>query len=352
MTVPVNAADGPALRRGDPAPPIMLPDPSGAGVNLTWGRNVAGRTLVLWLTGEARSQAVIAALSAERDAFAALDSLVFAVTPSGQIPGLETLCDPDYRVAQAVGLKRTGVVVFDPLRRLALAVPEHGGIKAALAECARIQAQSTEMVVRAHPPVLPVAQVLDVELCQRLIDYWHTGEKLSNRVAVASGARREIERTIKRRVDVPIKDAALYGELTQAISRRIAPAVQKAFQRTVTRFETLRIGRYDAADRGAFGRHRDNTTPYTAHRQFAVSINLNDGFEGGEVRFPEYGRFLYKPEVGGAVIFSCSLLHEALTVSSGVRFGLFTFLYDEEGAAKEEEMIARERAAGRNPILE
>jgi predicted 2-oxoglutarate/Fe(II)-dependent dioxygenase YbiX len=352
MAAAADAPDRPPLKPGDLAPPLILPDPAGAAVNLTWGRNLAGRTLVLWLTGEARSQEVATALAAARAAFAAMDSPVFAVTPSGPIPGIETLCDPENRVARAVGLAGAGIIVFDPLRRLSLVVPEPGGIEAALAECRRIHAQSTEMVVQAQPPILLIARVVDSELCERLIDYWQTGDKLKDRVAVAAGARTQISDTIKRRVDVPIRDAVLYGDLTQAISRRVAPAVQKAFQRTVTRFETLRIGRYDSADRGAFGRHRDNTTPFTAHRQFAVSINLNDDYAGGEVRFPEFSRFLYRPEAGGAVVFSCSLLHEALPVTRGVRFGLFTFLYDEEGAAQEEEMIARERAAGRNPILE
>jgi len=53
----------------------------------------------------------------------------------------------------------------------------------------------------------------------------------------------------------------------------------------------MRIGCYDSADGGYFRAHRDNTTPYTAHRQFAMSVNLNTGeYEGGDVHFPEYGR--------------------------------------------------------------
>src|SRR5215207_10720033 len=55
--------------------------------------------------------------------------------------------------------------------------------------------------------------------------------------------------------------------------------------------------------------HRDNTTKGTAHRWFAVSINLNSESEGGEVSFPEYGPRSFKPPPGGAVVFSCSILH-------------------------------------------
>ena len=46
---------------------------------------------------------------------------------------------------------------------------------------------------------------------------------------------------------------------------------------------------YAAEEGGHFRAHRDNTTKGTAHRRFAVSINLNDDFDGGEVSFPEYG---------------------------------------------------------------
>jgi predicted 2-oxoglutarate/Fe(II)-dependent dioxygenase YbiX len=105
--------------------------------------------------------------------------------------------------------------------------------------------------------------------------------------------------------------------------------------------EMPRIGCYDSAERGEFRRHRDNTTPYTAHRKFAISVNLNSGYEGGAVGFPEYGRKVYVPPPGGGVIFSCSLLHEAQPVTKGRRFGLFTFLTDAEGAKREKEMVAK-----------
>ena len=40
-----------------------------------------------------------------------------------------------------------------------------------------------------------------------------------------------------------------------------------------------------------------------------MSVNLNDDYEGGAVRFPEFGGGLYRPPAGGALVFSCSLLH-------------------------------------------
>ena len=70
----------------------------------------------------------------------------------------------------------------------------------------------------------------------------------------------------------------------------------------------------------------------TAHRRFAVSINLHaEDFEGGDLRFPEFGPRTYRPPTGGAVVFSCSLQHEATPVTRGRRYAFLPFFYDEEG---------------------
>ena len=128
----------------------------------------------------------------------------------------------------------------------------------------------------------------------------------------------------------------------------LLPELRRAFGFETASFEALRVGCYDAAAGGFFRRHRDNSTPYTAHRSFAMSLNLNTGeYEGGQLRFPEFGRDLYEAEAGGAVVFSCNLLHEALPVTRGRRFAVFTFFADAVGAARERRMIEEQAAAGR-----
>jgi predicted 2-oxoglutarate/Fe(II)-dependent dioxygenase YbiX len=94
---------------------------------------------------------------------------------------------------------------------------------------------------------------------------------------------------------------------------------------------------YSAEDGGHFRPHRDNTTKGTAHRRFAVSINLNDDFEGGEVSFPEYGPRSFKAPVGGAVVFSCSLLHAVSRVTRGQRYAFLPFVYDDAAARLREQ---------------
>ena len=93
---------------------------------------------------------------------------------------------------------------------------------------------------------------------------------------------------------------------------------------------------YDSADQAHFRAHRDNTTRGTAHRRFALSINLNGEFEGGELSFPEFGPRRYKPPAGCGVVFSCSLLHAVSPMRSGRRFAFLPFLYDEAAAAVRE----------------
>ena len=184
-------------------------------------------------------------------------------------------------------------------------------------------------------PVLQVPRILEPELCRRLIEYYESGQPED------SGFMREVDgRTVsrldhkfKRRSDVQIRDEALRDACRLRIARRLAPEIERAFQFKVTHIERYIIACYEADGGGYFKPHRDNTTKGTAHRRFAVTINLNaEDYEGGDLRFPEYGYQTYRAPTGGAVVFSCSLLHEATPITKGRRYCTLPFLYDEAGA--------------------
>jgi predicted 2-oxoglutarate/Fe(II)-dependent dioxygenase YbiX len=117
------------------------------------------------------------------------------------------------------------------------------------------------------------------------------------------------------------------------LRQRLVPQIVKAFNFEPTRIERYLVARYDAETGGFFRPHRDNTTRGTAHRRFAVSINLNADYDGGDLRFLEFGDRTYRPPPGGACVFSCSVLHEATPVTRGERFAFLPFLYDEAAAA-------------------
>ena len=113
------------------------------------------------------------------------------------------------------------------------------------------------------------------------------------------------------------------------------PELSKAFAYRASRFEGFKIACYQASDGGFFSAHRDNLSPATAHRRFALTLNLNHGYQGGQLRFPEYGPELYRPAAGAALVFSCSHLHEVLDVTAGRRFVLLSFLFGEEAPRPE-----------------
>jgi predicted 2-oxoglutarate/Fe(II)-dependent dioxygenase YbiX len=136
----------------------------------------------------------------------------------------------------------------------------------------------------------------------------------------------------KRRKDYTIEDPNLVAETQRRVKRCVVPEIRKVHQFAVTRMERYIVSCYAAEDGGHFRAHRDNTTKGTAHRRFAVSINLNSDFDGGEVCFPEYGSRGFKAPPGGAVVFSCSLLHAVSPVTRGRRYAFLPFLYDDEAA--------------------
>lgn len=181
-------------------------------------------------------------------------------------------------------------------------------------------------------PILMVPRVLTPTFCRTLIDYYKAGNAQESGFMRARDGKTVgmTDPSFKRRKDVTIEDERLRYALRMSLLTRLLPELKRAFQYEATRVERYIVACYDSESQGFFKPHRDNTTIGTAHRRFAVTINLNaDEFEGGELRFPEFGERTYKAPTGGAVVFSCSLLHEALPVTAGVRYATLPFLYGE-----------------------
>jgi hypothetical protein len=194
-----------------------------------------------------------------------------------------------------------------------------------------------------HAPVLIVPRIFEPELCQALIQYYHTNEVKDSGFMREENGRTipKIDHSFKRRSDCEINDAPLREATQSRLRQRLFPEIIKAFQFTPTQIEHYIVACYDSQSQGFFRPHRDNTTKGTAHRKFAVTMNLNaEGFTGGELRFPEFGSRTYRAPTGGAVVFSCSLLHEAMPVLSGDRYAFLPFLYDQDGAAIRQQNMA------------
>ena len=184
-----------------------------------------------------------------------------------------------------------------------------------------------------HAPVLIAPRVFEPDICQRLIALHEaTGGKFTGVMRDAGDRTVVVMDELKKRRDVLVEDAGLQAALRERLERRLFPLIKRALGFTATRIERHVVSCYDAADEAVFHPHRDHTTMGTAHRKFACSINLNDDFEGGDLRFAEFGPTTYRPPEGGAVVFSCALLHEATKVTAGRRYAFLPFFYDEAGA--------------------
>lgn len=246
--------------------------------------------------------------------------------------------DSDRNVARRFGVEGwRGSLVFDANMRFVAAVPlddASGHLDAALAVIESMPAAPVPRTIQGQAPVLIVPGVFDGDLCRRLIDYFEiTGGRPSGFMDEKAGRTFTVrDHRVKSRIDSTVKDETLRGEIVRHLLERIRPEVRKAFASDFTRIERYIVARYDAETNGHFSAHRDNTTTGTAHRKFAVTINLNaEAYEGGDLRFPEYGRDTYRAPTGGAVVFACGLMHEALPVTAGRRYAFLPFLYDEAG---------------------
>jgi predicted 2-oxoglutarate/Fe(II)-dependent dioxygenase YbiX len=339
------------LQVGDFVPRIALPDRAGHLVDLKH-QSIAGRPIALWLSAGWPAPRALSAFAASVPDFEASESAAFLVIggaeaakppPEATVP---ILLDPKGKVAGGFKAEGSELIVLDMAGRLAGRFPG-AAVGEALALCRSLYMDRPQPVIQRQAPVLVMEGVLEPALCRRLIDYWHGGEKRSDEISDSSDQRRG-DAAIKKRRDVMIEDAEVFGAVKTRLVSRLVPEMHKAFGVPVNHFEALRIGCYDGSDRGYFRRHRDNSTKFTAHRQFAMSLNLNEGdYQGGAVRFPEFGRLLYRPPAGAAVVFSCALLHEVEPVTAGRRFAVFTFLFDEDGARRERKLMAAQLAAGR-----
>jgi peroxiredoxin/predicted 2-oxoglutarate/Fe(II)-dependent dioxygenase YbiX len=322
----------------------------------------AGRYIVLcfFATADARGQAALAAAFAETGLFDDRTASFFGVSVdpadeaekrvSGRTPGYRLFWDFDGTISRLYGaipadadvagggvaLRRIWVVL-DPTLRVLAVIPFVADGSDAVELVRRLKAlpppgRFAGFDVQA--PVLVLPNVFDADFCRQLIAL-HEGQGSQE-----TGFMREVDGktvqlhdyTHKRRLDHIITDDVVIGRIQRRFSRCVTPELLKAYQYRCTQMERFLVGCYSDHDGGHFVAHRDNTTRGTAHRRFAASINLNADFDGGEVSFPEYGPRGFRPPVGGAVVFSCSLLHAVSKVTRGRRYAFLPFLYDDAAA--------------------
>jgi predicted 2-oxoglutarate/Fe(II)-dependent dioxygenase YbiX len=317
---------------------------------------VAGRYIVLAFISSSEAadgRAMAERINTSRTLFDDRKACVFGVTSDAKdetrlrdsLPGMRWFWDSDGTIGRLYGALprdpqspptlRSQWVVIDPTLRLLKVQPMGTGDAALFEWLAALPPPELHAGMDLMAPVLYLPNVFEPALCADLIDaYRRNGGEFSGfmreRDGMTVGVR---DPSMKSRFDYMLTEEDLVRRTQAAVVRRIIPEILKVHQFEVTRMERYLVGCYTAEDSGHFRPHRDNTTSGTAHRRFAVSINLNEDFDGGTLYFPEYGQRAYKPPVGGAVVFSCSLLHAVAPVTRGRRYAFLPFLYDDKAAA-------------------
>jgi peroxiredoxin len=358
MTATDFRLPGAQLCPGDPAPWFRQRSP--VNPNYVFD-TAAGRYIVLCFFGSAadpNARAALAQVLARGDLFDDRHASFFGVScdpadesegrVANRTQGFRFFWDFDLTVSRLYGAlpaaAQPGAAVLtpfwlllDPTLRVIARVPfrPDGGDGAdILAELAALPPPARFAGMDLQAPVLVLPRVFEPELCRHLIGLYEThGGRESGFMREIGGRTVGInDRGHKVRKDHLIADPALIQALQARFMRRIVPEIAKIHQFHVTRMERYLVACYAAEDGGHFAAHRDNTTGGTAHRRFAVSVNLNDDFDGGEVGFPEYGPRSFKAPAGGAVVFSCSLLHRVSRVTRGRRYAFLPFLYDDAAA--------------------
>ena len=259
-----------------------------------------GRAIAIAFLGsvaDPAAEAALAALSANRRLVDDGEAAFFAVareSGSGpeiamedRFPSIVFLWGGD-EMARAFGADRS-LVILDPMLRVADVAPL-GEADRAFGALARLSRLNPASAPCPPAPILSLAHVFEPELCAHLIACFERDGGKDTGFMQDQGGRsvENFDDSWKRRRDFHLTDATLIANLRARIGRRICPEIRKAFQMRPTRIERDLVARYDSETGGHFGPHRDDTGIAIAHRRFAVSINLNADFEGGEISFPEY----------------------------------------------------------------
>lgn len=320
------------IEPGEQAPDFALPR-HGDGTIVRWTGQVGGRPSVVVLAGAdpARARALRDRLGDRVD-----HHLVASHPDDGGPTGdpvlpPDTFVDQSGRVQAAWGLTAgTGpvVAVVDRAVRVVSVRPVED-VEATAAEVRadldRLQARPA----RTPPPVLFVPDAIRPDMADRVRRAWSEAAPEPTGVETTADGRRveALDHLRKRRRDHVVTESALLRDLTQHVGRRVIPEVRKAFAFEATAFEGFKVGAYDAGDAGFFDAHRDNLSSSTAHRRFALSLNLDDDYDGGELVFPEYSDAGVRPAAREALLFSGSLLHAVRPVTRGRRLVLLSFLF-------------------------
>jgi predicted 2-oxoglutarate/Fe(II)-dependent dioxygenase YbiX/peroxiredoxin len=347
-----NRAGSNYIVLGDPVPWFSAPVITGGSFDLHVS---AGRWVVLSFLGSAadpRAMAEAAELAREGASFGE-DHLTIGCVFTGEPDdignlaalsrsGLSFLADYDGAISRSFGaLEMPRTVVLDPMLRAVADIPwdtPQGHAETVRNVLRGLPAVDDSAGVPLFAPALMVPRVFGFDICDFLVQFYESQGAVDSGFQFDVGGKTTTlsDWRLKRRSDVAVGAPEVRDLVRGQIVRRLLPAIEQYFQFRATRMDRCIVACYDSEVGGHFHRHRDNVNAGAQHRRLAVSINLNNDFEGCDLVFPEFGRKAYRPSEGGALVFSCGALHQVTPVTKGRRYAFLAFLYGEEDVKKRE----------------
>ena len=165
-----------------------------------------------------------------------------------------------------------------------------------------------------HFPCIRIDNALDDELLRDVKDYYSQQNE--------KGQLTFHKRAGKDRSHVH-PNVELAKRIDNKLSRTVLPELRKIFYFDAKYREDYKICSYDGVTSGRFHAHRDTPAPHQ-RRRYAMSLLLNDDYEGGELYLPEYD-IKVKPKANTAIIFPGISAHQVLEVTEGSRMAVITF---------------------------
>ncbi|MFW0777203.1 MAG: GlcNAc-transferase family protein [Rickettsiales bacterium] len=261
--------------------------------------------------------------------------------------------DPDRVIAKSFGVYRDTDISVSPtafaVNNNLKIISRHSGMAASqlatavfddcsVHRAAYLDEQKEVQTFSKMPPALMVPNVFSKEFCARCIEAFETGHTFDG--TVGGGKEAGYKPGSKLRTD-HVVHGELLREIDDKLSRSLFPEIKKVFGFEVTHREYYKIGLYDGERGGFFKHHRDNFDEKMGYRRIAMTLNLNDDYEGGGLRFPEYDENIYRPKAGSAIAFSSSTMHEARKVTKGKRYVVVGFFHGVQDEAYRQQYQAR-----------
>jgi predicted 2-oxoglutarate/Fe(II)-dependent dioxygenase YbiX len=346
-----------AFGAGDPMPWIRVRMEPGGAVNLEQFGGLVTALVFLGAASDPRAAAILARLAS---ALAALRAEVpanrFAIVPVfAEAAALDhasvkawqraapVMIDADLALHRALGLVTGNKVrimgfVTDPqlILRATVEFADPDAFAASVAASVRAQ-HSANRPTRA--PLLVLPGVFAPDECAMLIAHYRasTPEGSGYVLKAPDGKYQHIDDPNRKvRSDVILAaESELFAAVMERLRRRVFVPMRRCFMFETVALERILLARYGADTGGHFRKHRD-FGDQASHREFGLTVNLNEDFQGGTLAFPEFPGEIHKPPPGAALVYSGALTHQVEPVTAGERFCLLSFMMGARGMASVE----------------